>query len=158
MSAIHHAWTVACRRSLVDGDTGDTALEVLDAIDVPAAVATTTATLAIPQRLDVVSLWWRDDATAPAIDQARLAWHDPRGARLAEARLVVGFASGQRRLRTRHIFETIGVAGVGTHELIVHLGEAGGVVARIPVEVRAPGRDAMAPAERGATDPRARPG
>ncbi len=145
MSAIHHAWTVACRRSLVDGDTGDTALEVLDAIDVPAAVATTTATLAIPQRLDVVSLWWRDDATAPAIAPARLAWHDPRGARLAEARLVVAFVSGQRRLRTRHIFETIGVAGIGPHALLVHLGDADRVVARVPVEVRAPAKDVTAP-------------
>ena len=118
---------------------------MLDAIDDPAAVATTTATLAIPQRLDVVSLWWRDDATAPAIAHARLAWHDPRGARLAEARLVVAFVSGQRRLRTRHIFETIGVAGIGPHALLVHLGDADRVVARVPVEVRAPAKDVTAP-------------
>lgn len=57
---IHHAWTVLCARSLIDRDTNNISLDVLEQLNVQIPPPLQGAGgFVLPARLEVVSLWFR---------------------------------------------------------------------------------------------------
>lgn len=98
---IKHAWSVLCGKSIIDKDTNNISLDVLEEITLGILpIPEAAAGVICPIQFEVVSLWYRDDIDHPESTQAHINIMAPNGQRLGRSDFEVNLSAYQR-LRTR---------------------------------------------------------
>lgn len=134
---IAHAWTVVCEKSIIDRDTNNLSLDVLEGIqyiDIPHEAGTG---LMLPMRISIVSLWYRTVPDQPARSQARITY-------LAPDRSPIGYLlmpldlSVNERLRSNAVLPELPTKTPGWHFFRVELLENDQwlEVALVPLEIK----------------------
>ena len=133
---IEHAWTVLCDKVLVDEETQNISLDVIDQLTALVAPIPAGGAVLIPNRLQIVSLWYRRDPAIASRQRARVRMIDPDDRQLGEVPVDLDLTSTER-LRTRGMLSGVPVTKSGWYHFIVEVEEQGAwkVVANVPLQV-----------------------
>lgn len=96
---ISHAWTVICEKTIIDRDTNNLSLDVLEQISFVGVPRETGTALQLPLQVSIVSLWYRTIPEQEAQSQARIAYIAPDETVLGYINQALDF-SQYRRLRS----------------------------------------------------------
>lgn len=131
---IAHAWTALCDRCTVDRETDQLSLDTLELLSV--AEPDGDGPAVVPCRLEIVSLWYRQDPDQGGQQRAQIHALSPGLVPLARFPVDVDLRLTQR-VRTRCVIDSLIVERPGTYFITVELPEASPVreVARIPLEI-----------------------
>ena len=132
---IAHAWSVLAERSLIDRDTNNISLDVLERIALSDPLPAEQVLL-IPFRFEIVSFWYRRDMQVPARGTARIRHLGSNDDQLSQDEIDLDLFT-YPRLRTRIGFLGLPVTSIGIHFFVVDLrdGETWIEVARVPLEI-----------------------
>jgi hypothetical protein len=143
--AISHAWTVLCDRSIIDRDTNNISLDVIEQVRVrvDSTPSPGEPTLVPQARVRIVSLWYRESET-PERGTVFVALRTPSGRQVEQS-----FELNMDQKRVRSITELVGlhVDVSGIYKFIISLEQPGverREVAVVPLEI---GIESMSSAE-----------
>ena len=74
---ISHAWTVICDKSIIDRETNNISLYVLEEISIISPPREPGAIIQVAIQISIVSLWYRTDHDQPARSQTRISLISP---------------------------------------------------------------------------------
>lgn len=110
---IQHVWSVLCERSIVDVDTNNITLSVLEQIKaVHKKVDTKAKLVALPFKGQIVSLWQKTNGSTSDVVHYRIRIRDLMGKYIGEGGGETGFGTSDR-LRTRTSFDRLPVRPIG---------------------------------------------
>lgn len=134
---IQHAWSVLVEKTIIDRETNNVSLDVVEQIGFAAPGLQETTRALIPTKLEIVSLWYRETAAIAERGSARIRVLAPGGDEVGQLTIGIDVATNER-MRTRCNFGAIPFAGSGRYQYVVERqdGTAFTEVARIPLEVR----------------------
>lgn len=136
---IKHAWTVVCEKSIVDRDTNNISLDVIEQLNfrVP-PIPEDAEGVVIPFKLEVVSLWFRGREDPGTIERARIRTIAPNGEDVGVIDVDVDLKTFVRS-RTRCVLASIpvpkGESGIFRFVVETESGKKWSRVADVPVEV-----------------------
>ena len=115
---IHHRWSIACARAVVDRHSNNVSLEhIIEQITVQ---RTMQVKKAIPIELDVMTLWEIDDSSDAATYTSRLVVVSPDKEELASSEMEVNLTK-HKRSRNRIHLRGLPFQGFGHYILRVDL-------------------------------------
>ena len=98
---IKHAWSVICEKTIIDKDTNNLTLDVIEQITIGIPTIPDNATgIICPIPFEVVTLWYRDNLDQPESSRARVNIVAPNGQASGHSQIEVNLTTHQR-LRTR---------------------------------------------------------
>ena len=139
---IAHTWSVLCDKTIVDQDSKNISLDVVEQIAARGLPeAPPESLLLLPFRPIIVSLWYRDQPDRPATGEARIIFLSPTGAMLGTFDLAIDLTTAER-CRTKLELPGLPVSTSGRYLFDVELRREGewDRVARIPLQVILEGR------------------
>jgi hypothetical protein len=130
---IHHAWTVLCDRVIIDKDTNNVSLDVIEQLEITVE-GSAPPVIMVPVNLHVVTMWYRDD-DKPEAGKARAHISYPDGSVMGGADLELPLDG--LRLRTLSHIPALPVKGSGVHffTLEMSVDESWKEVARVPLQI-----------------------
>lgn len=136
---ITHVWSVLCERSIVDSNTNNVMLLVLEQIKIRAGIPQAgKGKFMLPLKVQLVSLWTRDPAIDDSSFEYRMRINDPEGKVVAKADGVTKFGN-KSRLRSFAGIEGMPFKkdGNGTYTFVVDYKNKGKWknVANVPLEL-----------------------
>lgn len=124
-NSIHHAWSVLCSKSVIDGDSNVISLfDVFEQVDVGIEVkgkADIKQNISVPINYEIVSLWFRDDPAKEVHFTYKLELKDPEKKLLNELEQSVTIPVQKRRTRTRVKVRGLPVTEKGIYMFEVYL-------------------------------------
>ena len=115
---IHHRWSIACARAVVDRYTNSLSLEhIIEQINIQGPLPTENA---IPIELDIMTLWETDEPGDTEIAQSRLTIVAPNGEELGSNEAQVDLTK-HIRLRNRVHLSGLPFSGYGQYVFRVDL-------------------------------------
>ncbi len=137
---IRHAWSVLCEKSLIDRDTNNLSLDVLEQLNVRIPkLPLETKGIFIPRDMQIVSLWYRFPFEPGETGKARLKIKTAAGEDVAEAPLDIDLVTAHRH-RSRSSLDGLPIPKdfSGFFHFVVELQSEKGwqEVARLPLEVQ----------------------
>ena len=137
---ISHAWTVVCEKCVIDQDSNNVFLDVLERLTITATEDVPrpedNGVIMLPARFTVVSLWYRDDPEVPAVGTTRSTFVDPTGRAIGRAEIEADLRDYPRS-RTRMSAQQLPYTVNGTYFVETEIEVEGGWqrVARVPLEL-----------------------
>lgn len=133
---IRHAWTVLCDKVIIDRDSNNVSLDVVEQLNVSLPEQPDGA-IAIPCRLRLATLWFRDDASDVERSRARVRVLGPDGNELGRFETAIEFAPKTRRLRSFASLDVLPVSSSGVFEFVTEIYVKGtwSERARVPLQV-----------------------
>ena len=131
---IGHAWTALCKRCTVDRDTDRVSLETLEIISIGKPDDGEPAL--VPCRLEIVSLWYRQDPDRGGQQRARVCVVSPDLIALARLSVDIDLRLTQR-VRTRCVIDSLVVQRPGIYFVTIDVLDAAPPreVARVPLQI-----------------------
>ena len=132
---IRHAWTVICNRLVVDKESNNLSLDVLEQIEIELGAPAPDAKVKLfPIELRIVSLWYRDGAVAEGAS-AYADFVDPNGQPLGRFEFTIELE--KERHRTIGQLPAVPYTVDGTYRVIVRLraGDELMEVAQVPLAI-----------------------
>jgi len=134
---IEHAWTVLCKKAIVDPQTGNiTLVETVEQINATGAAPDFPALA--PMEMELVSLWYRTDIEVAVRGQGRIALIGPDGHVVGDPQTLQLDLTTFVRARTIAKLPGLPVTGAGVYRFQVELSVDGQeewrIVARVPVQ------------------------
>jgi hypothetical protein len=147
---IEHAWTVLCRKAIVDPQTNNaTLVETVEQINATGVV--NFPTLA-PMQMELVSLWYRSDVATPARGQGRVTFLGPDGHETVPAQVFSIDLSAFVRVRSIAQLPGLPVTGPGMYYFQIAVLDQGNEewrnVGRVPVQIAVQGNQEATPPAR----------
>lgn len=139
---IEHAWSVLCDKTIVDQDSKNIRLDVVEQIAAKGLPeAPRESLLLLPFRPIVVSLWYRDQPDQPATGDARITFFSPTEATLGTFDVAIDLTTAER-CRTKLELPGLPVSTSGRYHFDVELRRDGQWIrlARLPLQVILEGR------------------
>ncbi len=136
MPRVLHAWSVLCDRVIIDSDTNNVSLDVIEQLLFSVPGGDSSKKVVIPMRMEVVSLWFREHPDQASSCLVRVKLKDPSGAVLTSTSIPVDLQS-KRRYRTRLKLDALPVTtdGVYLFEIEQETKGSWATVASLPLEV-----------------------
>lgn len=135
-----HAWSVLVEKSIIDAETNNISLQVMEQLNVNILEMGEDAEgILVPIKCEVVSMWYRDDKEQPEHGTARIIILGPNDQELGQIGLQIDLTQYER-LRTRSRLEALPIP-VNDREFrlrfVVELvsNQKNVELARIPLEV-----------------------
>lgn len=136
---IKHAWTVICQKSIIDVDTNNIFLDVLEQLNVTAPPVPSTAKgIVFPIRTEIVSLWYRTHDEEPTKADGRVRVEASNGENVVSTKLSIDLTKTSRaRTRARLAGLPLPKGSTGYYYAIVELQikDEWIEVSRVPLEV-----------------------
>ena len=136
---INHAWTVICQKSIIDRETNNVSLDVLEQLNVTIPTIPTEAKGVIfPMPIEIVSLWYRGYKDPGIKGDGRLRIVAPNNKDVGFANINIDLATSHRyRTRVRLNNLSIPKGTSGYFHFIVELKSNNKwiEITRIPLEV-----------------------
>jgi hypothetical protein len=133
------AWSVLAEKVIVDQETNNVSLDVLEQLDlgVVPPVPSGRRGFAVPIGVEIVSLWYRPDAQGPVRARQRIRLSDPNGDELTSAETEIDLST-YTRLRARQILPVLPIRGPGMYYFHIDLERqnAWTEMAKVPLEIR----------------------
>jgi len=133
---MEHVWTVFCRRTIIDSETGQ--IGIIDCIDDLSIAPRAGQKKAFTMDCVVATLWARSDVTKPERGRFRVRLLTPSGISLGEQQIYPLDLEQNRWLRTRMALPGLPIDGAGRYVFVTELEEEDGgwrSVARTPYEL-----------------------
>jgi hypothetical protein len=132
---IEHAWTVVCKKAIVDPQTNNaTLVEIVEQINSTQRVIFPTVA---PVQMELVTLWYRSNIDTPEHGEGRIVFIGPDGREAGPPQVFPIDLTQGARLRTIAQLPGIPLVGEGVHYFQIELRADGQAqwrsVARIPV-------------------------
>lgn len=139
MPSVVHAWSVLCEKVLTDNQTNNISLDVVEQISISGLPALPTGAkgFVIPMRLQLASMWYRDNFEVADKCDARLVILSPEGETLSKLDIVADLTSAPRA-RTICGLEAFPVSRQGIYKFVVSqktTKDEWKEVARLPLEI-----------------------
>ncbi len=139
---IRHAWTVVCEKTIVDRETNNISLDAVEQLGfagIP-SLPPDAQGLLLPCRIDVVSLWYRDELAQAARGKSRMRVLAPNGEAVAGGETDVDlttFVRARTLSRLAALPVPVGASRGGRFMFIIELEQSNDwvEVARVPLEV-----------------------
>lgn len=130
---IRHIWTVLCDKTIVDRDTNNVSLDVLEQLNL-APIA--EANVIVPVPIVIASLWSRAELESPERARARIRIVDPLQRVIGEVTIDIDLTVNIRA-RTFCRFGGLLVSGPGVYEFVAEIenGSEWTEAARVPLQV-----------------------
>lgn len=93
---IDHVWSILCDKVVIDQETNNLSLDVIDQINIPAAEFPEGGRRLVPIRLSVVSFWYRRQLDHPARVNTRIRYVDPDQKEIGTIKLDVDLTNAHR--------------------------------------------------------------
>jgi hypothetical protein len=136
---INHAWTIICQKSVIDQDTNNMSLDVLEQLTFQLPILPDEDQgYIIPFNLEVISLWYRNQADPGEKKQGYLTFVAPNGAELMKANIDIDLTTHHRtRSRIRLTSLPIPKDTSGYFQFIIEVEskKQKTKVARVPLEI-----------------------
>jgi hypothetical protein len=139
ITMIQHAWTVVCEKSVIDKDTNNISLDVLEQLNINVPTIPSDAEGVIfPVRMEIVSLWYRTSDENISKAEGRVRIEASTGEAVVSADIGIDFSKSSRyRTRARLGGLPIPKDSSGNYYTIVELKVDGKwvEVSKVPLEV-----------------------
>ena len=137
---IKHAWTVICQKSIIDQDTNNISLDVLEQIEAKIPPLPEEAKgIVLPMQIEVTSLWYREKPEQGTHGNGRLRVEAPNKKEVASANIDIDL-NNNGRVRTRIRLDGLPVLkNISGYFFFITEIESSGKwleVARIPLEFK----------------------
>jgi len=136
---INHAWTVICEKSIIDRDTNNVSLDVLEQVNFKMPLLPKEIEgIIIPLRVEIVSLWYCEREEKGTKGTGRLRIETPNKKEVANVKIDIDFTSSCRH-RTRNRLDGLPVpketSGYFNFIIEIKSGDHWREVSRVPLEV-----------------------
>jgi hypothetical protein len=132
---IRHAWSVLCEKHIIDRESNNISLDVIEQLAGQVATAPADGPILIPTPIRLVSLWYRTgENVETTLSRVTVIAPDGRELGHAEQQITCEVA----RVRAIMMLGAIPYAGAGHYQYVVSEHRSGQwvEVARVPLEVR----------------------
>jgi len=136
---IKHAWTVICQKSIIDQETNNVSLDVLEQLNIKTPVVPPKAKgIFFPMQIEIVSLWYRGFEEKGIEGKGQIRIETSNGNKIGSAGISINLTKS-RRTRTRARLDGLPVPRVGSDYFYfiveVESNSKWIEVARLPLEV-----------------------